>query len=105
MHPLGDDLLVFRHDPARDPDGSKFRALLEAHVALQRVRTARERFTGIFLVVTVASTLSLAARGPTWLQVLARVSWGFTAFGLAAATVAEWRWRRERTERLEALDA
>ena len=101
----GDEFIVFRVDPERDPDGTKFRALLTAHLAYERARGFRLLLIQVFLVVTLALGVQLVTRlpSPHWLEVLLRAAWAIVLVALATTTFSEWRCRAERERCLAEL--
>lgn len=101
----GEEFIVFRHDHARDPDGSKFRGLVTAHLAFERARASRGLLVQVLFVVTVALALQLGAgvACPRWLEVLVWAAWASTLVALAVTSLSESRWRAERARLLAEL--
>jgi hypothetical protein len=100
-----EELIVFKVDPDRDPDGSKFRQLLTAHLAYERARGFRWLLVQVLLVVTVVLGLQVLNRFPSphWLEVLLRAACAIVVVALASTTFSEWRWRAERERCLAEL--
>jgi hypothetical protein len=91
---MSDDLLVLHRAGDADPDGSKLRGVLSAHLAFERARSLREMI--VYGLLAVSLPVWIAAARPEWLsaqlKTLALTAWLVTAIGLALAFVSERRW-------------
>jgi hypothetical protein len=93
------DLLALELSSERDPDGSRLRQALGAHVALQRARASR--MVLVHVLAAAGLPVWLMALWPRWASGEARrlvlVLWAWSALMAVVALVRErrWRWRRD----------
>jgi hypothetical protein len=101
-----EEFIVFSHDPGRDPDGSKFRGVLEAHQSFERARARRAFLLQVLVMVTLVLAFQLASRAsfPHWLDRLVHLAWAVTLSTFGLTSFSEWRWRAERARRLADLE-
>jgi hypothetical protein len=100
-----EDFIVIQPSKERDPDGSKLRDALAAHLALERARAHREFL--VYVLGAASVPVWLSATWPRWLpdgfRSPALAAWAICLAGLAIVVVSEWRWYRKRAALLVAL--
>ena len=100
------ELISFQWSRESDPDGSKFRGLLQAQFAWEMARARRELFLYVVVIVSALGWLiEVWPHAADSLRRLAVLGWPLAAFGLVATACSEWRWQRKRAAYLTELDA
>ncbi|HXU02532.1 MAG TPA: hypothetical protein VN903_16320 [Polyangia bacterium] len=92
---MNEDVLVIGTSRQKDPDGSKLRAVLQSHFALERAQSLRDLF--VHLLALASLPLGYLAARPasgTTLRAITLSGWLTCLAALSVATLAEVRWRR-----------
>ena len=95
---VDDELLQFAISRRDDRDGSKLRALVEAHARYHALRDERRRLVLTLALVSVLLWVLDAWPGalPLPWPHIALYAWVMVALGTAATGVLEWKWYRRR---------
>jgi hypothetical protein len=105
MRPTTDDLIFFVPSKERDPEGSKLRRLLHAHIACGEVHEVRQWLLRAVILMTVP--VWILARWPSSLpdrvRSVALASWVVGSAAVAVALILELWCRHLRSRYLQDL--
>jgi hypothetical protein len=102
---VAESYIVVKPSPERDPDGSKLRAALQAHAALERAEAARILMVYFVALFSVPNgILALWRDALSGLRGLAFAVWAASVAGVILAGASEWRHRRRREEVMAELE-
>ncbi|HEX7407619.1 MAG TPA: hypothetical protein VF515_08220 [Candidatus Binatia bacterium] len=98
------DLIQFAVSPQDDPTGREVRAILEAHIAVERTKAARQFWVHLLAAVggLIALCMVFPQAGSEQMREALLALWGACCVCALAAGGLEWRWHHREAQLLAA---